>query len=102
MTEVTERLSEQKLTLRLDDSARELLIEEGFDPAYGARPLRRAIQQHITRPLSTAILEDTFGAGDTIKVVLQDGALAFQKVRRAEDAGSSDSIPPEEVASGVE
>ncbi|MBN1563685.1 MAG: ATP-dependent Clp protease ATP-binding subunit [Anaerolineae bacterium] len=97
MAEVTERLTAQHLTIRLDESARQLLLEDGYDPAYGARPLRRAIQQHITRPLSTAILEDTFGAGDTIKIVAQNGELVFQKVRR-----SSDSLPPEEVANSAE
>jgi ATP-dependent Clp protease ATP-binding subunit ClpC len=99
MAEVTERLSEQQLTIRLDKSARQLLLEEGYDPAYGARPLRRAIQQHITRPLSTAILEDTFGAGDTIKVVAKDGELVFQKMRKSNRGESASS---EEIASGVE
>jgi ATP-dependent Clp protease ATP-binding subunit ClpC len=99
MEEVTERLTDQKLTIQLDASAREMLLAEGYDPAYGARPLRRAIQQHITRPLSTAILEDTFGAGDTIKVAAKDGELVFQKAKRKKKADAGESGPPEEVAS---
>ena len=77
LREVRERLAEQRLTLALDDGARELLLSEGYDPANGARPLRRAIERLLTRPLSTALLEETFGPGDAILVTRVGDGLAL-------------------------
>ena len=79
LSEVTERLAAQKLTLTLDESARDLLLREGYDPAYGARPLHRAIQRLLTRPLSNAILDETFASGDAIHVEAEGDELALQK-----------------------
>ena len=66
LKDVWERLDEQGLILKLDDSAVSLVLDEGFDPIHGARPLRRAIERLITRPLSAKIVEDTFEPGDRI------------------------------------
>ncbi|MBV9697880.1 MAG: hypothetical protein JO005_13215, partial [Gammaproteobacteria bacterium] len=60
-----------------DDSARDLLGEAGFDPVYGARPLKRAIQQQIENPLAQRILAGEFVPGDTVRVSAQDGELGF-------------------------
>ncbi|MBN1200531.1 MAG: ATP-dependent Clp protease ATP-binding subunit [Anaerolineae bacterium] len=76
-SEVTERLNDQKLSLTLDESARALLLREGYDPANGARPLRRAIERLLTRPLSAAILEETFHPGDSILVAADGDTLAL-------------------------
>ena len=62
------RLAARHLKLELSDSARHLLSEEGYDPAYGARPLKRVIQQRIENPLASAILSGQFGEGDTVVV----------------------------------
>ncbi|HEX5243107.1 MAG TPA: ATP-dependent chaperone ClpB, partial [Tepidisphaeraceae bacterium] len=62
------RLAARHLKLELSDSARHLLGEEGYDPAYGARPLKRVIQQRIENPLASAILSGQFGEGDTVVV----------------------------------
>jgi ATP-dependent Clp protease ATP-binding subunit ClpB len=62
------RLSNRNLKLVLSDAARKLLAEEGYDPAYGARPLRRVIQQRIENPLAGHLLAGEFGEGDTIRV----------------------------------
>ena len=62
------RLSGRNLTLVLTDEARKLLAEEGYDPAYGARPLRRVIQQRIENPLAQHLLAGDFGEGDAIAV----------------------------------
>ena len=62
------RLGNRNLSLVLDEEARRLLAEEGYDPAYGARPLRRVIQQRIENPLAGHILAGEFGDGDTITV----------------------------------
>ena len=73
------RLQERNMELSLDDSARDLLGEAGFDPVYGARPLKRAIQQQIENPLAQQILQGSFGPGDRIKVTARDGHLVFEK-----------------------
>src|SRR5690606_6088049 len=90
LREVYERLTEQKLTLTLDDGARALLLREGYDPANGARPLRRAISRLLTRPLSTAILNETFLPGDAIQVTRVGDGLALQL---DETTRASDSSP---------
>ena len=73
------RLQERNMELTLDDSARDLLGESGFDPVYGARPLKRAIQQQIENPLAQRILQGTFMPGDRIKVSASGGELKFTK-----------------------
>jgi ATP-dependent Clp protease ATP-binding subunit ClpB len=93
MREVNERIAEQKLTLRLHDNARDLLLTEGYDPAYGARPLRRAIERLLTRPLSTAILNESFQPGDVIQVVRVDDTLALQVAKSVTQYSSPDGAP---------
>ncbi len=73
------RLQERNMELTLDDSARDLLGEAGFDPVYGARPLKRAIQQQIENPLAQRILQGGFGPGDRIKVTARHAQLVFEK-----------------------
>jgi ATP-dependent Clp protease ATP-binding subunit ClpB len=63
-----ERLAARKIALEVDDKARALIAKEGYDPAYGARPLRRAIQRHLLDPLSMEILEGRFDEGDTARI----------------------------------
>lgn len=73
------RLREQKLTLELSDDARHTIVEAGFDPVKGARPLKRAIERLLTRPLSTSIVEERFKAGETIVVIAgSSGQLDFR------------------------
>jgi ATP-dependent Clp protease ATP-binding subunit ClpB len=74
---LSNRLEQQKITLKLSDSAKELLAREGYDPVYGARPLKRAIQKEILDPLSIDILEGKVREGQTIRVNAKDGALEF-------------------------
>jgi len=81
-----ERLAERKLALEVTDSAKELLAEEGWDPAYGARPLKRAIQRRLENPLARELLEGRFGEGDTVRVDAADGELVFE-------AGSREAQP---------
>jgi ATP-dependent Clp protease ATP-binding subunit ClpB len=75
------RLQERNMDLTLDDSARDLLGEAGFDPVYGARPLKRAIQQQIENPLAERILQGSFGPDDRIKVTVREGHLVFEKAK---------------------
>ena len=62
------QLTEAGLTLRITDDAKARLAEEGFDPAYGARPLKRIIQQRLANPLATALLDETIAEGDTVEI----------------------------------
>jgi ATP-dependent Clp protease ATP-binding subunit ClpB len=75
------RLQERNMDLTLDDAARDLLGEAGFDPVYGARPLKRAIQQQIENPLAQKILQGEFVPGDRIRIGARDGELTFAKAR---------------------
>ncbi len=74
------RLAERGLGLELTPAATEVLVEGGWDPAYGARPLKRAIQRLLENPLALRLLEADFSAGDTIGVDARDGDLVFARV----------------------
>jgi ATP-dependent Clp protease ATP-binding subunit ClpB len=73
------RLQERDMDLVLDNAARDLIGEAGFDPVYGARPLKRAIQQQIENPLAQQILKGEFSPGDRIRVGTHDGHVTFAK-----------------------
>ncbi|HPE68975.1 MAG TPA: ATP-dependent Clp protease ATP-binding subunit [Thermotogota bacterium] len=73
------RLLEKGLKLELKSTARQFLMQEGFDPVYGARPLKRAIQKHIEDPLAEEILKKTFSPGETIVIAMSRGAIVFRK-----------------------
>ena len=73
-----DRLAERDMQIRLSDAARDRLAEAGFDPVYGARPLKRAIQQQVENPLAQEILQGRFSPGDIIDVGVGDEALEFQ------------------------
>jgi len=73
------RLGERGLRIELSDQALALLGNAGFDPVYGARPLKRAIQAQIENPLATRILSGEFGNGDVIRVDVESGHLVFRK-----------------------
>ena len=72
-----QRLAQQNLKLDVDDRAKKLLAKEGYDPQFGARPLKRAVQEQLLNPLATKLLAGEFKPGDKIKVSAQDGALTF-------------------------
>src|SRR4029079_3098853 len=87
ITGLVRRLEERKIHVQLTDSAKEHLVREGYDPAYGARPLKRAIQRLVLDPLALRVLEGEFMDGDTIVVDERAGAIHFEKREpvRAED-----------------
>jgi len=74
---VRKRLLEREIDLQLSDAALDFLGNVGFDPVYGARPLKRAIQDELENPLATALLKGDFGPGQTIHVDVKEGALEF-------------------------
>jgi ATP-dependent Clp protease ATP-binding subunit ClpB len=81
-----ERLAERGLGLEVTDAAKEQLVEAGWDPTYGARPLKRAIQRLVENPLALRLLEGEFAEGDTVLVDAQNGELVFTKAAAAEPA----------------
>jgi ATP-dependent Clp protease ATP-binding subunit ClpB len=77
MRGLEKRLGERGIRIEMSDQAFELLGNTGFDPVYGARPLKRAIQQQLENPLASKILAGEFGNGDTVKVDAEGGRLVF-------------------------
>ena len=84
---VRQQLGEKKLSLTIDEGAKDVLINEGYDPHYGARPLRRAIQRLVEDPLAEELLKGRFGEGEAIHVRSGDGGLAFEGGAVLERAG---------------
>jgi ATP-dependent Clp protease ATP-binding subunit ClpB len=82
------RLSERGLALELTDEAKELVAEAGWDPTYGARPLKRALQRLVENPLAMRLLEGDFAEGDTVLVDARDGELVFEKASVREPAAA--------------
>jgi ATP-dependent Clp protease ATP-binding subunit ClpB len=76
---LTERLAEREMVLAVSDAALDRLAATGFDPVYGARPLKRAIQQEIENPLAQEILRGAFGPGDRVEVEVAGDRLAFRR-----------------------
>ncbi|CAM4253607.1 ATP-dependent chaperone ClpB [Acinetobacter pragensis] len=81
LSRLRSRLSEKDMSLTVDDSAFDQLIDAGFDPVYGARPLKRAIQQQVENTLAQKILSGEFEAGDAIVIKGGDGHLNFEKMK---------------------
>ncbi len=79
LTKVRGRLASKRMTLRLDDSATQFLIGKGFDPEYGARPLRRSIERFLEDPLAEELLRGTFCPDQIIEVTVEDDHLHFQQ-----------------------
>jgi ATP-dependent Clp protease ATP-binding subunit ClpC len=82
MKEIQERLSEHNLTVELTPAARDWLAQEGYDPAFGARPLRRALQKYVESPLSVSLLSGEFSGGDTVIVDVDEAGkqLVFRPI----------------------
>ena len=85
MKSLLKRLEERKIFVTLTDSAKDWLVREGHDPAYGARPLKRAIQRHILDPLAMRVLEGEFREGNVVQVDAGSSGLQFA---RQQDAGT--------------
>jgi ATP-dependent Clp protease ATP-binding subunit ClpB len=88
------RLSERKLTLELTESAKALIATEGFDPVYGARPIKRTIQKLVIDPLAQKVLMGEFKEGDTILVDAQDGKIVFWSEQYAAEKAKENGKKP--------
>jgi ATP-dependent Clp protease ATP-binding subunit ClpB len=80
---VVERVRERDIELELTNDARTLLGNLGYDPTYGARPLKRVIQKRLVDPLALAILEGKFVPGDTVRVEASEGELVLEQAQTA-------------------
>src|SRR5262249_54425812 len=76
---LSKRLAQQQLAIDVDASAKKVLAKEGYDPQFGARPLKRAIQEYLLDPFATKLLAGDFKPGDRIKVSAKNGELQFEK-----------------------
>jgi ATP-dependent Clp protease ATP-binding subunit ClpB len=88
LTRLHARLADRGIELELTDAAKEALAEAGWDPTYGARPLKRAIQRLVENPLALRLLENDFTAGDAVRVDAREGEIVFEKDRAAAPAAA--------------
>ncbi len=79
LEEISDRLAEKKMKITLNQKVKDYIIENGYDPKFGARPLRRSIQRFIEDPMSTKILEGKYNDGDHIQVSVKEDKLVFRK-----------------------
>ncbi len=95
-------LADQKIGLELTTAAQNYVADVGYDPVYGARPLKRAIQKEIENPLATKILENTFMEGDTVVIDATEHTLTFNKKESDTNGQSSDGIPVSTIDADLE
>jgi ATP-dependent Clp protease ATP-binding subunit ClpA len=77
---LAERLNNRDIKLEFTNGARDLIMDEGYDPAFGARPLKRTIQQRLENPLASELLAGKFSDGDTVKINADGHRFTFEKV----------------------
>jgi ATP-dependent Clp protease ATP-binding subunit ClpB len=93
LTDLRKRLAERRMTLELTEAAKERLAEKGYDPVFGARPLKRAVQKYLQDPLSMKIIEEEIGDGDDILVDLDPETCAFLLKRVTREVAEI-KVPP--------
>jgi ATP-dependent Clp protease ATP-binding subunit ClpC len=86
VADLQKRLSERKLAVELTEAAKTWLAKEGYDPIYGARPLRRVIERYVENPLSTKLLRGEFAGGDKVIVNHSDKGLSFKTKKATKEA----------------
>jgi ATP-dependent Clp protease ATP-binding subunit ClpC len=82
------RLKGKNLTLELDDKAKEFLVEKGYDPQYGARPMRRSVERYLEDPLAEELLKGSLHDNEPVQVTLQEGKLVFSQKNAEQQAGA--------------
>jgi ATP-dependent Clp protease ATP-binding subunit ClpB len=93
LRKLKKRLAEKKIDIDLSSQAKEMLAEIGFDPVYGARPIKRAIQRQVLDPLAMKVLEGEFSEGDTIQVDVEDGEIVFEAVQKEQTEAENTAEP---------
>ena len=97
---LAKRLAERKIRLELSENARALIAHEGFDPVYGARPIKRTIQRLVLDPLAQKVLSGEFKEGDTVYVDAQDGKITFWSEEYARDTADEEKDSREAAGAG--
>jgi ATP-dependent Clp protease ATP-binding subunit ClpB len=95
---LAQRVSERGIRIELTDKARELLGNLGFDPTYGARPLKRVIKKNLIDVLALKLLEGEFAEGDAVEVGAKDGEMTFKRASKGKGGKTADGKPPREKA----
>ncbi|MEO1447009.1 MAG: AAA family ATPase, partial [Cyanobacteria bacterium J06635_11] len=85
-------LADQKITLEMSEAAVDFVADQGFDPTYGARPLKRAIQRELENPIATLILENTFSEGSTLKIGMSKASGLTFKVKAAKPEPEPEAV----------
>jgi ATP-dependent Clp protease ATP-binding subunit ClpC len=98
LTRVRTQLTEQQVELIVPDSAKDFLVEKGYDPQYGARPLRRTIQNLVEDPLAEGLLQGRFRPGDMVEALDRDGTIVLEVQERREEDLLEQLPPPPEAA----
>jgi ATP-dependent Clp protease ATP-binding subunit ClpC len=93
--DLQKRLAERKLGVEITEKAKSWLAKEGYDPVYGARPLRRALEKYVENPLSIKVLSGEFKEGDVVLVDVAEEGLAFKVKRKAASGGNPKNQPKE-------
>jgi ATP-dependent Clp protease ATP-binding subunit ClpC len=90
---VMERLKGKNLVLNLDAKAKDLLVEKGYDPMYGARPMRRSVERYLEDPLAEELLKGSIHEGEPVEVTAEEGKLVFiQKAAPAAGTGAEATV----------
>ncbi|MFZ5478830.1 MAG: ATP-dependent chaperone ClpB [Myxococcota bacterium] len=90
---VRKLLADRQLSLELTPAAKHAVAEAGFDPVYGARPLKRSIQQYLLNPMSKSIVSGGYGPGDTVKVDVENDQIVFERVPAPEEEQAHEPAP---------
>lgn len=98
VSDVQKQVRTQEMELNITDTAKAIIVKEGYEPKFGARPLRRAVQRLIENPLSNQIIEGTFKPGDKIKAEAKDDKIVFEKVGETPKAKEIAAAAPEKKA----
>jgi ATP-dependent Clp protease ATP-binding subunit ClpC len=91
VNKVKRRLQLKEIKIALDDAAHEFVIEKGYDPTYGARPMRRAVERYLEDPLAEELLRGGVKAGDMVKVTVENAKLVFKVAEPHDNAPASAS-----------
>ena len=89
LEKLRKNLAERGITIELDETARELIIHDGYDPVYGARPLKRAIQTLVQNPLAVSLLNGDISSGSNVRITAVDGEMSFTLAENGQIAMNS-------------
>jgi len=89
VSKVKARIKAKEVSITLDEKAHEFLIEKGYDPTYGARPMRRAVERYLEDPMAEELLRGNIKPGDVVNVTVENGKLIFQAPTESAPANAS-------------